>query len=469
MSIFYRPTDGFVGDVIPFHWNGLYHAFYLKAPLPPARKGADGTSYAHLVSADLVEWEEWPLVIGPGSPGDPDAVSCWTGSVIERNGLFHLFYTGYAGQGQPQTICHATSHDLRNWSKDARNPVLCADPRWYETVDWRDPYVFWNEEQGEYWMLLAARVKDGPANRRGCIGLATSVDLEQWEVRPPLWSPRLYYTHECPDLFRWSDRWVLVFSEFSERTITRYRISESLSGPWLPPADDTFDGRAFYAAKTASDGRRRFLFGWNPTREGETDSGRWEWGGHLVVHELGPLSEGRIAVSPVPELAARFVRSAPLMLQQRLGEWATPGDACVSAPNSDGGFSACTLGEIASTCQVSLSLSCGNTCRACGVLLRARPDLEAYHQLRWEPARQRVLLVSHPRPPDDPTVLEKPILSASEGVLRLRIMLDGSIVVVYINDSAALSGRAYGFGQHLGLFAEGGGADFLDVSVSEIG
>ena len=54
-------------------------------------------------------------------------------------------------------------------------------------------------------MLLAAREKEGPDNRRGCIALMTSPDLETWEVKPPFWSPRLYYTHECPDLFHWDE------------------------------------------------------------------------------------------------------------------------------------------------------------------------------------------------------------------------------------------------------------------------
>ena len=61
----------------------------------------------------------------------------------------------------------------------------------------------------------------------------------------------LYFTHECPDLFRMGEWWYLVFSEFSERCVTRYRMARSLAGPWLAPAEDTFDGRAFYAAKTA--------------------------------------------------------------------------------------------------------------------------------------------------------------------------------------------------------------------------
>ena len=66
-----------------------------------------------------------------------------------------------------------------------------------------------DERTGEYLMLLAARRGDGPENRRGCIAVAASADLEHWEIREPFWSPDLYYTHECPDLFRVGDEWCL--------------------------------------------------------------------------------------------------------------------------------------------------------------------------------------------------------------------------------------------------------------------
>ena len=465
MSIFYRPADGFVGDVIPFYWQGLYHAFYLKAPLPPLRHSADGTPYAHLISSDLARWEEWPLAIEPGAPGEPDAKGCWTGSVIERGGTFHLFYTGYAGRRQPQTVCHATSRDLRKWEKDPLNPVLRADPRWYEPRDWRDPFPFWNEETGEYWMLLAARVREGPANRRGCMALATSPDLENWEVRPPLWSPWLYRMHECPDLFRWSDLWVLVFSEFSHETVTHYRISKSLAGPWHAPANDTFDGRAFYAAKTASDGRRRFVFGWNPTREGETDTGKWEWGGSMVVHELKPREDGGIAVSAVPEVEALFPRREALAFQRRLGEWRAEGAAFAAGPTD--GFAACTLGEMPDTCRISCTVSCGPDTCACGVLLRAGPDLERTYQLRWEPGRGRVVLDRSPRPGHEAFMLERPITVCAGQPIRLDVLVDGTAVVAYVGDVAALSFRAYDHraGQ-LGLFVDTGEATFSDVTMT---
>ena len=39
-------------------------------------------------------------------------------------------------------------------------------------------------------------------------------------------------------------------------------MSQSLEGPWIKPKDEAFDGRAYYAGRTAYDGKRRVLFGW---------------------------------------------------------------------------------------------------------------------------------------------------------------------------------------------------------------
>ncbi len=464
MSVFYRPSDGFVGDVIPFYWEGVYHAFYLKAPLPPLRSGADGTPYAHLASGDLVHWEELPLAIEPGPPGSPDAVSCFTGSVIERNGVFHLFYTGYPGQNQPQTVCRATSHDLQTWHKDPLNPIIEADPRWYEAIDWRDPFPFWNDEAGEYWMLLAAREKDGPSNRRGCIALMTSPDLEDWQVQPPFWSPRLYYTHECPDLFPWGENWVLVYSTFSERQVTHYRISKSLQGPWLAPTNDTFDGRAFYAAKTAGDGRRRFVFGWNPTREQERDDGQWQWGGDMVVHELAGLSADGFHVSALPELESSFTHPEAIDFQAHFGEWQVSESSYTV--QADDHFAACTLGELPQSALIQANLSVQPQSRGCGLLLRCDQDMEHYYQLRWEPGRHRVVFDRWPRPGDQPFMLERPLQMSADEPLQLKIFIDGSIVAAYINDTVALNCRAYDHptGQ-LGLFVAEGGARFDHVTV----
>ena len=231
----FKPDDGAAaGDAMPFHWNGEWHVFYLKPGL-----GAWGypdrtrNSMAHIVSRDLVDWKVLPDAFGPGERGSVDGDGVWTGSVIEHEGTYHFFYTGYSrDHANPQRICHATSTDLVHWTKDPSNPLFGPDPRWYEPIDWRDPFIYRDEASGRFTMLIAARENEGPTLRRGCIAIATSADLKTWQVDKPLWTPRVTHVMECPELFRLGDYWYLVFSRYSEQAQTVYRVSRSSHGPW---------------------------------------------------------------------------------------------------------------------------------------------------------------------------------------------------------------------------------------------
>jgi len=466
-SIFYRPQDGWAGDFIPFFGAGRFHLFYLKAYRDEAGHGP-GTPWFHITSPDLTGWTDRGEAIPRGTPDEQD-LFVFTGSVMEKDGEFHIFYTGHnpGMKGPKEAICHATSGDLVRWRKDPENPILFADRRWYEPDDWRDPFIFWNEEAGEYWMLIAARLNEGPAPRRGCIALAASPDLLRWEVRGPFWAPHLYHTHECPDLFRWGEKWYLVYSTFSERMVTHYRMSESLQGPWRAPANDTFDSRAFYAAKTASDGQRRFAFGWNPTRADRKDDGNWQWGGNLVVHELLRHGDGRLLVRMPPEMESHLAGAMSWSLRPHLGRWDEAGRAVTGgAPD---GFAWASLTGPAEDLYFCSEIRWTGGTRACGVLLRAADDLGSYYAVRIEPGRGRIVFDRWPRPGDRPFMLERPLELADGVAVRLRIVLAGSIVEIYADDRVALSARAY---EHtsgsVALFVQEGEATFENVELRKL-
>ena len=69
-------------------------------------------------------------------------------------------------------------------------------------------------------------------------------------------------------LFQMGEYWYLIFSTFSDQFTTHYRIGKSPNGPWIIPEDDVFDTRSDYAIKTASDGKRRYAFGWIASKYG---------------------------------------------------------------------------------------------------------------------------------------------------------------------------------------------------------
>jgi beta-fructofuranosidase len=236
-------------------------------------------------------------------------------------------------------------------------------------------------------------------------------------------------------------------------------MSRSLAGPWIAPANDTFDGRAYYAAKTAGDGNHRFVFGWLPTRSGEKDDGNWNWGGELVVHEIVQAGDGTLMVRvPQPVLDA-FTSPQSITPRPVVGTWDID-DAAMSA-SAVGRFSALTLGELPSSCLVEAEITYAENMVSAGLLLRAGADLETYYQVRLEPANRRTVIDRWPRPGDQPFMLERPLAMAAGRPVRLRLIIDGTCVVIYADDVVALSCRMYDHREGmLGLFVTEGEASF---------
>ena len=467
MGILYRPEASVAADFIPFFWKGKYHLFYLRDWRDPQRHG-EGTPWWHLVTEDFVRFEEWGEALPRGAQDEQD-LYVFTGSVFEADGTFHIFYTGHNSHlrkaGKPeQSIMHATSLDLRTWTKDAGFRFFAPADLGYEPHDWRDPFIYWDERYKEYAMLLAARKSDGPVRFRGCTALATSPDLKTWKVRPPFWAPDEYYTHECPDLFRIGKWCYLVYSTFTERCVTHYRMSKSLDGPWLAPANDTFDARAYYAAKTAGDGKRRFVFGWLPTRAEDKDEGAWQWGGDLVVHEIKQQRDGTLTVQVPRSVMGPFRSSRRVIPAPVLGAW-TCGAGAFSA-DAVGRHSILSLGDLPQECVVSADVVFERRTAGCGLLLRSDATSDAYYQLRLEPANQRLVVDRWPRPGDQPFMLERPLAMKPGRAVRLRVLVSGTCLVVYVDDLVALSCRMYDHRQGgWGLFVTEGRATFRSVTV----
>jgi beta-fructofuranosidase len=407
----------------------------------------------------------------PRGARDEQDLWVFTGSVIHAEGKFHIYYTGHNSYlkalGQPQeAIMHAESDDLQTWRKVAGERHFAPEER-YEKDDWRDAFVFWNEEAKEYWMLLAARLKTGPARRRGCTALAASQDLKSWTVREPFWTPDLYFTHECPDLFRMGEWWYLVYSTFTERSVTHYRMARSLQGPWLAPENDTFDGRAFYAAKTAGDGNRRFVFGWNPTRTDAKDDRPWNWGGNLIVHELVQENDGALSVRPPETVTAAFSKRVEVSLGPAVGQPQIHAQgATLSGPDS---FVAATAGVLPSRCKIEATVEFRHNTRGCGLMLRMSDDFDTGYYVRLEPGRNRLVFDSWPRPGDIPFMveLERPLALPAGHPVRLTLLVDGSVFTVYANDKVAMSGRMYNHKAGAwGVFVSEGSATFGNLSLS---
>jgi beta-fructofuranosidase len=473
---FYKPADGWAADFIPFFHDGVFHLFYLKDYRDKDGRG-EGTPWFHISTRDFVHFTDHGEALPRGSVDEQD-LYVFTGSVYEHAGLFHIFYTGhnphFRAAGRPeQAVMHAVSEDLLHWEKNPANPILFADASRYEIHDWRDPFVFWNEDAQEHWMLLAARTRQGPQNRRGITALCTSKDLVTWTIAEPFWSPDLYFTHECPDLFRMGEDWYSIYSTFSERMLTHYRRARDLRGPWTAPINDSFDGRAFYAAKTASNGARRFAFGWLPSRSDESDTGAWNWGGNLVVHEIEQQIDGALTVHAPHEIVAHFARTRTLdphtvHALPHSGAWTHREDAQAFVADGPDSFAWQHLGALPEgASMLEATITFDEHTRAIGLTLRTDDALDRGYLLRLEPGRQRVTFERFPRPGDEPPIIERPLTIAAGVPVRIRALIEDSAFVAYVDDAVALSCRMYAHRSGAcGLFVSEGKARFEHVRIS---
>jgi beta-fructofuranosidase len=468
-DFFYKPVNAWAADFIPLYDNGEFQLFYLLDWRDKEKHG-EGTPWYRVTTKDFVNFTEHGEVLPRGTEQEQD-LYVFTGSAIKANGKYHIFYTGHnphlRAQGKPeQGIMHAVSDDMVTWKKLPEDTFFAPGDR-YEPNDWRDAFVFWNEEAKEYNMLLAARHKTGIPRRRGLTALCASKDLKKWEVRDPLYTPALYYTHECPDLFKMGDWWYLLFSEFTDRVQTRYRMSHSLKGPWIAPKRDTFDGHAFYAAKTASDGKRRFIFGWNPTKKDGKDSGTWDWGGNLVVHEIQQEKNGELSVRVPETVSNAFSNPVKYEFNTGAGNFQVK-DGAVNII-AQGTFGAAVAGKMPGTCKINATIEFEKNTKECGLMFRSSDDLETAYYVRLEAEKNRMVFDMWPRERSEVThmvELDRAIELTPGTPVHLEVFLEGNKGVAYLNDIIAMNFRAYDLPEgNWGFFVSDGNATFKNISI----
>jgi beta-fructofuranosidase len=273
----------------------LWHGFFLQAPksLGAPERRHWHVSVGHATSRDLRDWTYHGVCFRPSEGPAWDDLTTWTGSVVRSDdGLWHLFYTGTSRDegGLVQRIGHAVSADLHDWRRTGDGPCLdLAGPaaRPYETSHrpgiWhdracRDPWVM-RDPDGDGWLMLFTARVDGvaEANAAGAIGLATSTDLRDWALAPPVFAGA-FGQLEVPQLLRRGGRWYCLFCVEAGHTSaaaaaaqpggalsgTHYLIGDDPRGPWRVAPFPFLDGARpcrRYAGRICEEGDRLRLLG----------------------------------------------------------------------------------------------------------------------------------------------------------------------------------------------------------------
>ncbi len=306
-------------------FNGRYHAFFQHHPYSSTW---GPMHWGHASSSDLATWQEEPIALAPGEPGDDDADGIWSGSAVVHEGILYAFYTGNRwvngvddSDGKYQTQMLATSSDGIHFAKHgAVVPPIAADAR--------DPKVFWVKDR--WYMTIGANIND-----RGHVLLYSSRDLHNWSEEGSLFEDpdSTVFMIECPDFFPIGDKWVLLYGPMVNKPVrSGYALRNGhnagyVVGTWSPgekfmpetsyrPLDW---GHHFYATQSmaAPDGRR-IAFGWMGEFANPLATQADGWSGQLSVPRVLSLSSDLVLLStPVEELKNLF--SSPTSYSHTLG------------------------------------------------------------------------------------------------------------------------------------------------------
>ncbi|WP_058305999.1 glycoside hydrolase family 32 protein [Gracilibacillus massiliensis] len=435
-KLYYQPEGYWFGDCMPFYHDGKFYLFHQRdgrnpGPLPVC----EPFGWDLAVTDDFVNYEDKGEALKKGGNDDQDQF-IFAGSVFEANGTFYAMYTGfnrdYPKLGKAsQVLMKATSKDLINWEKTDDSLVIPQEG--YDPDDWRDPFVFWNEDTDEYIMILGARKLDGDKVRTGCTVYFTSKDLENWAFQGDLWAPNLYSMHEMPDMFKIGDYWYQLITEYSHKSKTVYRMSKSIDGPWTAPIDDAFDGRAYYAARSFSDGEKRYLFGWVATKEEENDLNNWQWGGTLVVHEVYQREDGSLGVK-IPDGVYNAFKNPHALINKP-----------ITLSSLDGCDEVYLDKEVSDLFKFETTIKFTENTREFGIRLFEDEKTGDAYAFNFNIGENRLTFDRTPNQPWNRYFdkgLDRPLNLKCNKEYKLQIIVDDTIATVYI-DGVALNTRMY--------------------------
>jgi beta-fructofuranosidase len=256
--LYHPPAPAQLWDTWIFVENQQAHLFYLR--VSDTTKTREWDSIGHVISDDLVHWQECESIVLRTDPPAWDSGPSLTGSTLKHDGRYWMFYGSLTDK--LNKIGLLVSDDLMHWEKYSDDPVLLPMPPYQHQadigpmslVDWRDPACYWHEELNCWEVLLCARQQNpDPQTTGACIAKLLTKDFKQYQALDPITVPKGFFNAEVPDYFQLGDWHYLLFSSFADGggpcrfdTPTRYRPigtwymrSDHRDGPY-ELADDPF-------------------------------------------------------------------------------------------------------------------------------------------------------------------------------------------------------------------------------------
>ncbi len=458
-KIHYRPQTGWLGDAHPVYKDGVWYLYYLDLPFNTENRDALlGVRQGLATSRDLINWEEQ-------TPTIDNARRAWwaIGNTFKDNMMYSMFNDVVTNSGYGL----AKSSDMLTFSDFGvvypYSYILGDEPR--------DPTLFYDETDDLYYFIYAvknyASVYD---NAQGVLYYSTTKDFITFTEPEIFYDPGNANVAECPEVFKMGKYYYLVMNWGTDRVGTaRYRISESLKGPWRKPEIDVLHATEFMAPNGAGTSSERVTFGWVPTYRNNEDNGRWQWGGDLALPvTLEQRKDG--------SLKTRLNINDELIRENQTYEFTknnydyVKGDGWHSFESGFAYKEGVPYGEIWLTGEhkyfdFTADVTLGRDNTGVGVSFRTGNRGFNGYEIFIDPVTNQLLLRSHLERRIN--IVAQPIKIKKGETMKLRIIVDGPIIEAYLNDEFALAGRVHigATRNAIGLFSEYGGAQFKNIAI----
>lgn len=438
-------------------WNGRYHLFYIY-------QDHGVHVYGHLSSIDLIHWRQHPKALFPTGEGGIEGIfsgNCFRGKDGKAVMLFH-------GVGQGNSIAVSDDPLLDHWTMLPSNPIV-PDPKdaaAKATEEYKEggaPYASWDPhgwlQDGTYYAIFGGK---RPA-------VFKADELDEWEYVGDLFGEALpgVGEHEdvsCPDMFTLGNRQVLLC--ISHTLGCRYYIGKWDNDHFWPESHGLMsycDNTYFAPESVLTPDGRRIMWTWLFDARNWPERINSGWYGMMSLpRELFLRRDKTLGMRPVKELKQLRYNA------KKSGRIKTDNEVVLEGGSGD-------------VKEISFSLKPGKALRSGLRFLSDGKD--EYGEVYYDSARKMIVLdVSRLNAVEmEPlSPLGVPFTKVEEaqyelpanGRLDFDVLIDRSIIEVYVNENLALvrtnAFASNGNARESELFAESGTARFRNVYTWDI-
>ena len=425
-----------LGDPMPVYWDGVWHLYALSA---------DFRMVPHFTSTDLVKWvEHKPAMVGK---------DICTGTVVRHENNYYLFYTD-AG---PQTVRLVVSDNPWEFDFSKSRLVAEADGSNYRknTGFFRDAYVFYNEEEKLWWMLIEGRCPEV------CAGLLKSKDLFQWTRCEPIFKDKARTYGSCPQIFKQGKLWYLACQDWYNWHYT----AENPYGPWTnrgPYLSVAIEA----ASRFATDGKRQITWGWlanfeqtnktpGPANIYPPTMRLLNYGGPLCIgREMVFKKDGTMGVRPFPELLAAIRKTEGKVdlfacARKLSGEWQIDAaQRTLQYTGESGGIVLLDLPGKNPNDYFEAELEFGSPQTSANIVVRSSDNADRGYGFGLSPAEKKIAIRGFNYRSDGKVLNDKEYAFPGKNRVSLQIFICDNNMEVFVDGQECLSARTVDRSSH---------------------